>query len=460
MSKPSTLGNATAERRIEQALMALGMSFADASGIVQYDPEAETSYWAFDPITERESIHVGPMIAQLEVGAIEMALRHEFLHRSMFHGFGERYARRELANLTLDVCINRLLFEAYPDKMRKASQAIYPAESKKTAIALADCTADVSHLPTQLATLWTGIWSRLPDGSYPTVNPASLYFRLVRLSDSDVSTGEWLQKGTGCSFTRSKGPCAGHGELRRRPSKRVDHAISSVASDIGRRLPKGSALGTALDDYNVTPASIGTSKVEQFLKKIQVRRIAAQAAAKITEPWRSGSRIQPYPTYPTRLGLVYAICGITNATHMYWNREVENIGARMSIGLYMDVSGSMIGKFPIVSAFVDALRDFPLRLKTFDTVVREAEVSALAAGKIKGGGGTDFDAPLNDLLADEQIEAAVLFTDGEASVSELVGVRLRSSRKRLYVVYLLDGPSAPSSSLDRWATEAMTFRVS
>lgn len=451
------LGKVTAERRIEQALMSLGMSFADASSIVVFDPEAETSYWRYDSVSEKESIHVGPSIASLDVNAIEMALRHEFLHRSMFHGFGERYAKRDLANLTLDVCINRLLFEAYPDKMRKASLMIYPAASKKTVIALADCSSDPSVLPSNLALLWHSIWDKLPDGTFNQLNPASLYFRLLRLSETDIVSERWAIEGKGCSFSNHDGPC--HGDpIKKKPSKRVDAAIRSVAADVNRRLPKGSNLGQALDDYSVVPASIGTSSVEKFLQRIRVRKIASETAAKVTEPMKRSVRIQPYPTFPSRLGLVYMLCGISDATRIYWNREVQNTGARMAIGVYMDVSGSMISKFPIVAAFVEAIKEYPVALKTFDTQVREVEVAALAAGKIRGGGGTDFDAPLQDLLADNKIEAAIMFTDGEAYVSEGVGLRFKASRKRLYVVYLLDGSPIASSVLDRYATESIVFQ--
>jgi uncharacterized protein with von Willebrand factor type A (vWA) domain len=145
------------------------------------------------------------------------------------------------------------------------------------------------------------------------------------------------------------------------------------------------------------------------------------------------------------------VCGISDAFGIYWNREVANAGARMAIGIYLDVSGSMIGKFPVVAAFVGSLKEYPLRLRVFDTEVREADPKALAAGTLRGGGGTDFDAPLANLVDDREIEVGVLFTDGEARVSEPVGRRLRQSRKRLYVVYLTSGQSVFSSPLDRYA---------
>lgn len=427
-------------------MMALGVGFADAAGLVVYDPTVDTACWRCNRASGEESIHVGEKVASLELASIEMVLRHELLHRSLYHGFGEKYADRDLCNLTLDVCINRLLYEAYPDKMRKMSQAMYPAESKTTPIALADCSADATRLPPDLSTLWQSIWTANPDGSWPPTNPASLYFRLLRLRDAPCLQG----------FVCARSD----DELSKHPGARVDKVVRVAVEDIGYRLPKGSDLGRALSEYTVVPIAIGSSRVEEFLKKIRVRRLADQNAAKVLEPLARRLRLQVYPAWPSRLGLVWRLAGISDALGLYWNREVANAGARMAIGLYLDVSGSMITKFPVVAAFAGSLKEYPLKLRTFDTEVRAADIDDLSRGKIKGGGGTDFDAPLGDLVNDREVEAAVLFTDGEARVSDAVGRKLRLSRKRLYVVYLLDPAQfRPQSPLDRYATSTMTVHT-
>jgi hypothetical protein len=215
-----------------------------------------------------------------------------------------------------------------------------------------------------------------------------------------------------------------------------------------------------LADYTVVPISIGTGRVEEFLKKLKTRKIADATAAKVLEPFQRQVIVQPFPAFPSRLGLVYRLCGVSELFFRYWNMEVANSGARMAIGVYMDVSGSMIDKFPVVSGFVNSLKEYPLKVRVFDTEVREVEVEALAQGRIKGGGGTDFDAPLNSMLEDRDIEAAVLFTDGEARVSDNVGRALRRSKKRLYVVYLLSpGVGRVQSPLDRYAKSAITVHL-
>ncbi len=101
----------------------------------------------------------------------------------------------------------------------------------------------------------------------------------------------------------------------------------------------------------------------------------------------------------------------------------------------------------------------PLYIRAFDTEVRAIDVEALAKGQIAGGGGTDFDQPLLDMLGNKEIEAGVLFTDGDANVSSAIGRRLLAGGKRLFVVYLAAGGRAFTSSLDRYAKSTIVVPV-
>ena len=233
--------------------------------------------------------------------------------------------------------------------------------------------------------------------------------------------------------------------------------MKTVAKQVNEKLPRGSDLGRALSEFNVVPISIGTSDVESFLERMRVRKIIDQTVSKVLAPLIREIRVQPFPAFPTRLGLVYRLCGISDAMGLYWNREVSNTGARMAVGIYVDVSGSMIPYFSVISSFVSALKEVPLRIRAFDTEVRPIDIEALAKGQITGGGGTDFDQPLLDLVGDREIEAGVLFTDGEANVSASVGRRLLAGGKRLYVVYL--GARFVGSPLDRYAKSTIVVPV-
>jgi len=241
-------------------------------------------------------------------------------------------------------------------------------------------------------------------------------------------------------------------KMPKRPGPKLERMSRAAAGDITVRLPRGSSLGEALAEYSVVPVAIGTSDVEQFLQKMRLRKVVDDTAAKVLMPLAREIRVQPWSAWPTRTGLVYMMTGVSEATGLYWNREVGNLGARFAVALYLDVSGSMVPHFPLVAGFARALAEIPVRLRVFDTAVREVDLALLSDGKISGGGGTDFDAPLRDLVDDTGVECGVLFTDGEAHVSAAVGRRLVTSKKRLYVVYLGNVKSSP---LDKYARSSI-----
>jgi hypothetical protein len=434
-----------AQRKLERAVMSLDLTFAECAGLVVFDAEEKTASYRLDPATGTEQIRIGPLVAGLDVPCIEMVLRHEILHRSLYNGFGEQHRHPDVSNLALDVCINRLLFEAYPEQMRKTALAIYPGEAKTTPIALADPSADPTKLKMELGELWQQIWTKTSQGFAP-LNPASLYFRLLRM----------LEVGLIETFVPF---CMMGDGLPVRPDARGTTLAGRVAKAVSRKLPRGSDLGQSLSAFSVIPVPIGTAEIDAFLEKMAVRRVVDSTAAKVLAPLARDVRTQPYPAFPTRTGLVWQLSGVSDALGLYKNREVGNTGARMAVGLYLDVSGSMIPYFPIVASFADALKEVPLRLRVFDTSVREVPVEDLARGKITGGGGTDFDAPLRDLLASRDIDAAVLFTDGEADVTGAVAQKLRTSQKRLYVVYFSARGRPVKSALDRLARDTIVVPV-
>lgn len=434
-----------AERKLERAAMSLELTFAECAGFVVFDPDEPTASYRKDLITGVEKIHVGHLVCGLDVPCIEIVLRHEVLHRSLYHGYGEQHHHPQISNLALDVCINRLLMEAYPDAMRKTASQIYDAEAKRGPIALADPTADPVSLPPELAEMWTQIWSKT-GGEYAPLNPSSIYFRLLRLLEAGrVKPFEvFCKMGAG---------------IEGRPDDRGTTVAGRVGKAVSRKLPRGSGLGRELSQYSVVPLPLGTAEIDAFLEKMAVRRVVDATATKVLAPLAREVRTQAYPGYPSRTGLVWQIAGISDLLGLYKNKDVGNSGARMAVGLYLDVSGSMVPYFPIVAAFADALKEVPLRLRVFDTSVRDVPVEDLAKGKIVGGGGTDFDAPLRDLVNAKGIDAAVLFTDGEASVSTAVGRALRASRKRLYVVYFKERGAAAGSVLDRLAKDTIRVAV-
>lgn len=418
------------EQRINSALQSMGLSFAEGFRIVRYNPKVRTAQWIYFPSTGDEAIELGDKIADLPVNQIEMVLRHEFLHRSVFHGFNEQFDDPQISNIVLDICINRLLFEAFPNEMRELSVSIYPQESKTTVIALADCSADPFRLQEPLRSIWKNTWDRQPDGSYQNLNPASLYFRLIELNDPQI-----LILNPFSDFGNMDPGFSGN-----IPDK-IIKAASKTARGIARRLPYGSSGGSGLDQYSVLPQQIGINNIERFLSRINVKTIAARFSSKIKKPLLKSIRMQAFPLYPSRIGYIYQTFGLTDTLRMYWNRDLSSTGVKMSIGLFVDISGSMTEHFPLVSGFVDALKEFPVKIYAFETTVREVDIEEFTRGVIKGGGGTEFDCVVRTFLEDREMAAAVIFTDGYGRLSESLAKNLQLSRKNLYLIWLKTGYS-------------------
>jgi hypothetical protein len=439
--------NIEIEQKINAAMQSLGLTFAEGFRIVRYNPEAKTAHWKYSSATGEEVIELGDLIVDLPVAEIEMVLRHEFLHRSVFHGFGEQFDDPQTSNIALDICINRLLFEAFPKEMKDLSVSVYPKESKTTVIALADCSASPFDLKEPLRALWKSIWERDHNGNYQNLNPASLYFKLLELhDDSDLSMAPFSD------FSKIDPEISGN------MPDRIVKAGSKVASGVSRKLPSGSAGGEGLDEYSVIPQQIGINNVEQFLQRINAKTIATQFASKIKKPLQKTVHFQPYPLFPTRLGYIYQVFGLTDTLRMYWNQDTTSIGVRMAIGMYVDVSGSMVEHFPLISGFVEALKDFPIKIYAFDTTLKEINIEEFSNGMIRGGGGTDFDCVINNFINDNDMVAAVIFTDGDGTLSEPLARSLKISRKNVYMVYLRSGNGYNCSSvLDKLSRDTMVI---
>jgi hypothetical protein len=210
----------------------------------------------------------------------------------------------------------------------------------------------------------------------------------------------------------------------------------------------------------VIPQQIGLNNVEQFLQRINVKTIATQFSAKIKKPLQKSVSFQPYPMFPSRIGYIYQIFGLTDILRMYWNQESSSVGVRMAIGIYVDVSGSMVEHFPLVSGFVEALKDYPIRMYAFDTKVREINIEEFRQGKIKGGGGTEFDCVIGDFINDRELVAAVVFTDGFGTLSNPLARSLQISRKNIYLVWLkTESRQNYTPVLEKYSRDTLTIEI-
>lgn len=422
-----------AEAKLQRAASRLGLTFLQVRSLIVYDPQETTASWRYHRGSGKESIHVGPEVTSLELDSIEMVLRHEFLHRSTYHGFRERYENADLANIVQDVCINRLLCEAYPDKMRELSLSFYPAEAKRSVIALADCSADPAALPPNLADLWRTIWETDEHDAFRPLNPASLYYRLLRVGPRIpqhllvyVRHGQPGDRGTGSAMP---------GTLRA--------AEQTVLEGIGHDAGSSSSTGRTMSEYFNVPVRMGADRLIAFLDRIEADRIASDLAQPLRDLVHYTMN-QPFAGVPTPRGLTMIATGLSDIWQVYHNRITEERPRRLAIGMYIDVSGSMTDHFAAIHTLAKAVVTVPLVIRVFDVEVREVTPEQFLAGEFEVGGGTEFDPVVEDILDDDHIGSALILTDGNADLDPTLSRRLGESSKRVYLVHFGgDTPSGP-----------------
>ena len=445
VTPPSEFTPGEAQRRLNLAMLRLGVPFAECARLVHYDPEASTAYWRHDRRTGEESIGVGPAMLALPTAQLEMVLRHEILHRSVYNGLREVLDHPQLANIVLDICINWLLARAYPQPMRALSEAVYGDLPPDSLVQLANVVAPRSRLPDALYSIYTEIWGRR-DVDATGLNPSALYSRLRRLPELRYVLVPWgrPEDGPGIPW----------------PGGDMGRVAGKVWDDLREGMPIQGGMAARLAEYSATPAVLNTQSISAFVRRLRIRRVASAVRQVVLSELEAHAVTEPYPLWPTRAGLVWLSTGLTDLTGRYRNLQLRNAGRRLALGLYFDVSLSMVSKFPVVAAIARELGEYPLKIRSFDSRLREVDLSALQAGQILGGGGTDFELPIQDFLDDRDLLAALLVTDGEGTVGRAVAHALRHERRELSVVYLLSGnQSVPAGGLADAASHHMVFRV-
>ncbi len=443
---------AEAKGKLQRAIQRLGISFLSLSHLVEYDEEAGTAYWAPKDETGYESIHLGPMIIAMDLPEIEMVLRHEFLHRASYNGFYERYPDHDLSNIVEDVCIHRLLYEAYPDEMTSLSEKIYPSEEKAGIIALADCSADPAKIPETWRDLWRYVWEADEFGTYREINPASLYYRLVDLKSRNQITINLAA----LPFPKGGGEAKGdQGEFPEEIPEKVQETLGDILGSMPG--PSGGSTGKMMSDYIGIANPFGKEELADFMSRLRIDVIVNDITSELLRQHRY-TLTQVYSMYPSRLGMVYLATGLTDKLSMYHNRYTETESNQLSLAMYVDVSGSMQSNLNIVYQFVQSVVEIPLELKVFSNEVTDVGAENFRKGKFHVGGGTDFNRVLKDLTENEEVEAGIMFTDGMADVEKGVGEKFEDSGKTLYVVYFTHNErEVARSSLNQYALDYVVF---
>lgn len=511
--------------KILKAAGEMGLNYSEIPNMLKMSEKVPLAAWGIDKVTKRSLIFLNPRVVKFPVKEIELIIRHEVLH---YAGYGEieGLSDQELLNLSLDITINRILEIAYSARMKKLCSRIYPKETQKTILALAQpqlVRYDSPQATGKLAELWQEIWCKEP---ITIPSPVSLYYQLFEQrseknespwgSSGDASGGQsGINKdgngGSGKSGDKDKGEKSKSqgtaseeeekeegkenekdkkgqkqqkeevsfreipediGELNDGPMvKETRHQLGEMKNDIwgSRSISNSYQCAKAFSDmtskffrkmFLKAQGGLDIQQVSRFIESLNLHREMEDALDPLIQEASTSSRRQCYPYQLSRLGTIYIACGISDILPFFWNRTPEN--QKISIAIYMDTSPSMDSFKEQEVWLIDRLKEsFPAKMFVFSGSVDEVSTSDFAQGIYPQGSSTSFNAVVEHFLKQKKEEFALVFTDGQSSVSSDNQSLFRKSRRKLFAIYFSDSIQRRdiTSSLDSIGTKTTTLHV-
>jgi len=439
----------------------LNINMLEVSKFVQLSDKVDVACWGYDLRKKENFIYLNPRMLRLPAEMVALILKHEILHYAGYRGL-HFFKDRELENIVLDICINKILYIAEREKIAMLCRRIYPKETKDTALVLA--RADISNekriKDDNLRQLWKEIWQ---NDEVP--NPTSLYFRLIQYEKELPGMGIGFS-GKGAGYGRNN-PFSGEDSseilFREEPDDNEDkfnELEKEILEDIGMKIPYpqreafSDQMSGLFSQHFVKKKAFSIAEVSDFIKRLQIMQQLDDTSNKINSALNGTIRRDLYPYNLSRLSIIYAACGINNFLPVYFNKIPE--GRKPKIAIYIDTSPSMDDYKEYEVYLVDSLQeDFPTKIFLFSGDVMEVSTNEFAEGNYESGYSTSFDAVLEHLL-EIDFECGLVFTDGYSSINSENEEKFMKTSKRLFTVYFnYDSPS----DLDNLSEQVMNIKV-
>ena len=453
-------------KKLFKACLNLGLTMTDALKLIVVSDEVKVAAWGYDKRTGEEHIYINPRIVKKHSPShIQLILEHEILHYAGYKG-NSHYKNQELLNVALDALINKILYITYQTRMLTWSRKIYSEESKRDPVAVARCDIRSEEIPDEkIRKVWAEIWQE-SETKIPSL--ASVYYGLLS-SDSIkqlAGRGNPFASGETATIIFRKLPkeLSEKGEVQGQRESKMGSLAESVLDKVIRtaqyKLRDGSGFSNSLSDLfttlQVEKEEFDVDEVAEFIKRMSIREKLDCVAGSIIDVLNGKSHAQIYPYQLSRLGLIYVALGISNFTHLYWNKVPDS--RKNKLAIYIDTSPSMDIFKEMEAYLVDQLIGFfPSKIFVFAGNVKEISTEKFAKGEYEAGYSTNFDAVVEHLVNSE-FDTGVIFTDGESSVSLGNQKKFKGSKKRLFTVYFTRNGSKVKSDLDNISESRFVIR--
>lgn len=206
------------------------------------------------------------------------------------------------------------------------------------------------------------------------------------------------------------------------------------------------------DKWVKKPEDLSDPALEEYAKKIRTQKYMQNVIGNVVEGMTSDVSLDPYPTRLTEEGQVLAICGFTPENGYPFYHNMHGPQGKRRVVTFFDLSPSMVNFYAYMSYMCDCFEDhFDMvfarneygdpGVMTFAGSVRvltEKERREMRRGDLKAGASTCFDAVVEyciDEIQTEDVDAVIIFTDGESGLSEDNVKKFNGSGKRMYRIY-------------------------
>ncbi len=460
-------GNNLRRMKLNSVFSKLGLSYLECIRLISFDEDVDVACWIYNQANKQEMIHLNPLIIDnYTPEVLEMVLRHEILHRAFYNGFKYQFENETLSNIVLDIVINKILHTAYEDYSEPMFK-LYPEESLKTPVVL--CIANVPPKSIQndkIRALYKEIWI-----SKDIPNPESLYYKLIDLNRELPELKDTLRNPKN-PFRSPQVNRYGIAYKEWRPSV-VDELNQrleqNIVNEIDNKL-KYYDRAKVLKNYYIDLNKFNTNPLKDFVRNIKHLRKLSKVVNNVKKDLTQGTRLQVYPMFLSRLGIIYNAMGLNDVLPLYWNKSTDTTsGNKYKIALYVDLSESMKDYLGYIRWMVKQLSEFPFsqghsnnNCYGFNMMVYDINLNDIVDGNFKGGGGTDFNAPITHFLTlNDSSNVGLMFTDGLSSITEATKEDFKKKRKLfLYTIYFSKSNTTIKSALDEISQKTFTIFIS
>ena len=390
--------------RLLSVYNSLGISHLDALNITDITKSVEIACWGSG---EKEYIFINPYMIFQPKYRTAFILTHECMHRALYRG-RDYLKDKELLNVVLDICINRILSATHTGKPSKQwikfCQWIYPEESKKNVIAL--CRADLDDndllMLNRINPVYAQIWRELyePEKGKITLidkgtgkrrfrqingmlsfklkdlNPDDLYFRLKsQLSGSDKKAMQGFKQEGGMNpFGENNSNSISPQDA---PSKKIAARVNAypIAPAASKRAETGlrkylvpkrfrgihwqsySDCRTEFwDKWFKKPEDLYDEDLDKYIRRIKTQKMIEDVTGKVAHDFVNEVLLQPYPYILTEEGITLSFLGFRPPKFpLFWN--YDGLQGKKRLVAFFDLSPSTAYYWPYMSRMCEILEN-------------------------------------------------------------------------------------------------------